>query len=401
MASIEKRGENSWRLTVETGYDGKGKRLRERRVIVVEDKALLKTTKKLREYLEERLHEFKMEIQSGMYVKPEKTTFAEFVDKHWYPKYANDADNLSPVTLDVYQRHLKVYILPYFGHRKLDAIQPMHVVDFVALLKSPDSRKIKKGENDCLSGHTQIYILRVLVNVLSRAVEWKFLKVNPAAGVRKPKIPATTVGVYDEDEIKAIMEALKKETDMWRLLLLTTFLGGFRRGEVIALEFSDLNFDDNTITIDENIPMKINKKHIIKPPKNKSSARKTKMPEWLMQQLEKYVEAWQHQRELVGDKWLGGDRQFLFHAGFGVPYEPTSVTIHWRNFLKKNGFRHIKLHGLRHTSATFLLEQGLTTRAVAERLGHVNERTLISTYSHVTKKMEERAAQEFDKFNCF
>lgn len=126
------------------------------------------------------------------------------------------------------------------------------------------------------------------------------------------------------------------------------------------------------------------------------------MPEWYMNELEEYAtKTWKKQMWDAGTKWKApAGRQFLFHKGDGVPYHPNSPTRWWREFLKRNGFRHLKLHGLRHTSATFLLEQGMTRKAVAERLGHSDERTLTSTYSHVTKPMEERAASEFDDSNA-
>lgn len=282
---------------------------------------------------------------------------------------------------------------------RLDAIQTMHVVDFLAFLKTPEARR--DGKPGVLGNGTQRFILRVLRNVLNRATEWKFIAKNPCDGVRWPKKPETKVEVYDESEITEIIDALYRQPTVWRLMILGTFFGGFRRGEVVALEIDDCNFGDNAILIDENIPMKIKGKHLIKKPKNSSSERRIKMPAWYMKELEIYAtKTWKKQMWDAGTKWKGEkDRQFLFHKGDGVPYHPNTPTRWWREFLAKNGFRYVKPHGLRHTSATFLLEQGMTTKAVAERLGHKDERTLTSTYSHVTKTMEERAAQEFDRFN--
>ncbi|MEK4381134.1 tyrosine-type recombinase/integrase [Aeribacillus sp. FSL K6-2848] len=396
--SIEKRGKNSWRLRIDLGYNPDGTRNRPSKTITVEDPALLRTKKKLRDYLEDQLAIFKREVLSSTYIKPEKTTFKEFVDKHWRPKFASDPDNLAPSTLVVYDQHLATHIIPSFGHMRLDDIQTMHVVDFLAYLKTPEARK--DGKPGTLGNGTQRDILKVLRNVLNIAVEWKFIAQNPCDGVRWPKKPETKIEVYDEPEIMEIIDALYQQPTVWWLLILGTFLGGFRRGEIVAVEISDCDFGDNSILIDENIPMKIDREYLIKAPKTRSSVRKVKMPAWYMEELKEYAtKEWKRQRWAAGSKWKAPEgRQFLFHKGDGLPYHPNYVTRWWREFLKKNGFRHIKLHALRHTSATFLLEQGLTARAVAERLGHANEKTLLSTYSHVTKSMEERAAQEFDRF---
>lgn len=274
---------------------------------------------------------------------------------------------------------------------RLDAIQTMHVVDFLAFLKTPEARK--DGKPGVLGNGTQRFILRVLRNVLNRAKEWKFIAKNPCDGVRWPKKPETKVEVYDESEMVVIIDALYRQPIVWRLMILGTFFGSFRRGEAVALEISDCDFGDGSIMIDENIPMKIDGEHLIKAPKNLSSRLKVKMPALYMKELETYVtKTWKKQMWGARTKWRAPEgRQFLFHKGDGLPYHPNTTTNWWRKFLKANGFRHVKLHGL-------LLEQGLTTKAAAERLGHSDERTLTTTYSHVTKTMEERAASEFDRF---
>ncbi|PAF13660.1 hypothetical protein CHH59_12480 [Shouchella clausii] len=406
--SIEKRGEYTWRLRIDLGFRPNGKRNRPSRKLEIDDPSLMKMSakcekyadagKKLREYLDDRLADFKREVLSAEYIRPERTTFTKFVKEHWMPKYASDTDNLSEYTLVVYKQHLSNHILPYFGTMELDEIQTMHVVDFVAYLKTPEARK--DGKSGTLGSNTQRYVLRVLRNILARALEWKFIKSNPSDGVKLPKPPATNVDVYDESEIVDIMKALNQQPTQWRLLILGAFLGGLRRGEIVALEIKDCDFKNNSIMIDENIPAKINGRHLLKSPKNETSMRRIKMPEWYMKELHDYAtKTWKKQRWDAGTTWKAPeDRQFLFHKGDGVPYHPNTPTARWRKFLEDNGFRYIKLHGLRHTSATYLLEQGLTTRAVAERLGHRNERTLLTTYSHVTKSMEERAAAEFDRF---
>nr|DAI90566.1 MAG TPA: Integrase [Caudoviricetes sp.] len=393
MASIEKRGKNSWRLVVETGTGPDGKRKKKTRTIKIEDKALLRTTKRLRDYLEDQLHVFKAEVEAGEYIKPEKMLFKDFVEKQWKPKYAKK--DLERSTQAIYLQHMRVHILPYFGHMELDNIRTMHIVDFKNYIGTPEARKDKK--NIPLGNGTQRYILRVLRSVFCRAKEWKFLKENPCDGVKWPKAPKQNIVVYEDWEIVKILEALKKESTTWRLMILGTFLGGFRRGEMTALELDDLNFGDNMLTIDKNIPMKIKGEFIYKDPKS-GDERFVKMPGWYMDELKKYCTQWKLEKIKIGTRWQGGDKSFVFHKGNGVPYHPNTPTNWWRNFLKKNHIRHVKLHGLRHTSATYLLENGATIKSVQERLGHSTEKITEDTYSHVTKRMEQKVADEFDRF---
>lgn len=90
MASVQKRGANSFMLVVEIGYDSKGKRKKKTKTIRIKDQSLLKTKKKLNDYLQSELVKFQMEIESGAYITPEKMILAEFV-KDWQKKYAEKA----------------------------------------------------------------------------------------------------------------------------------------------------------------------------------------------------------------------------------------------------------------------------------------------------------------------
>lgn len=397
MASIEKRGQKSWRLVVEVGTGQDGRRKKKTKTIKVEDEALLKTTKRLNDYLNDQLHEFKREVEAGEYIKPEKMTFKDFVEQQWRPKF--EKLDLAKTTQITFDQHLRIHILPYFGYMHLGSIKTMHVVDFMNYLKSPEAKGNKKNLNDgILAGSTRSYILKVLRSVFNSAVEWSFIAKNPCDGVKWPKVKRPKLQVYEEEELEEIFNTLQHEPLIWKMIIMVTFLGGFRRGEVTALELDDLNFGDDTIRIDTNIPMKVKGKFLIKDPKSESSKRTIVMPHWFMEQLSDYCKEWKKEKLKNMDKWQGGDKNYLFHTGYGIPYSPNSITNWWRKFLKKHNFRHIKLHGLRHTSATYLLENGANMKAIQERLGHADVKTTQEIYIHVTKKEEKKIIQEFDHF---
>lgn len=156
MASIEKRGKNSFRLIVEVGYDSNGKRIKRSKTIRVDD-SLLKTTRKLNDYLDIQLAKFKMEIEAGEYIAPEKMTVASFIEE-WKEKYAKR--ELSPKTLENYMIQINNRILPEFGHMRLDQVKPLHIVTFIKNLEDEDARQDGKG-GKLSSGMIQ-YIHRVL-----------------------------------------------------------------------------------------------------------------------------------------------------------------------------------------------------------------------------------------------
>lgn len=275
MASIEKRGTNSWRLIVEVGYDSIGKRIKRTKTVRVEDQALLRTTKRLREYLEDELHKFKIEVEAGEHFTPQKMTLDQFIQDEWIPKYASKTENLSPLTYKIYMHHIKKHIIPTFGHKNLGDIKPIHIVTFI--------NDISKGGT--LSAATIQYIHRVFKNILCRATEWQVIKSNPIIGIKKPKAEQIEHDFYDENEAREVIKALYQEPRRWRLLILGAMIGGCRRGELVGLEWSDINFENKTISIRKSISLTSESKAIETGPKTKSSIRTIDMPDWYMEEL--------------------------------------------------------------------------------------------------------------------
>lgn len=393
MASIEKRGQNTWRLTVELGTGADGKRIRRRKTIKVEDKSLLKTTKKLREYLEQEWLKFKMEVESGEYIKPEKMTLSAFAEE-WRTKYAEK--KLSPLTSKTYLHHIHNHILPALGHKRLDEIKPLHLVTLINELQETGARK--DGREGKLSCNTVIYIYNVLRNLFNVAMDWKLISSNPMDGVQKPKKEKRKMDYYDADEAREVIKCLFKEPLMWRVFILGSMIGGFRRGELLALEWSDVDFENQTIHIHKSISLVKDGQVFEKGTKNNED-RYVDMPGWYMEELKKYYKEWKKQRWENASRWEGGDREYLFHSGTGKPLYHTTPTAWWNDFVKRHGLRKIRLHDLRHSSATLLIEAGAHLKAIQERLGHKQYQTTADIYSHVTKRVSRELAEKFDMFD--
>lgn len=390
MASIEKRGNNSYRLVVEIGYDAQSKRVKRTKAIRIDEKL---TPKKIKEHLEMELAKFKMEVEAGEYIAAGKMAFGTFVEE-WRNKYANK--ELAPKTLRNYEDHIRNHILPALGHRKLDDIKTMHLVTLLDNLSKPGARK--DGRGDKLSARTIQYIYAVIQNIFTQAVGWKLIKSNPLQGIKKPRSEKKKARFYDADEAQTVINALYQETIMWRLLTLGAILGGFRRGELIALEWADILFDQDAIHIRKSISLEVKGEVFEKDPKN-GEERIVEMPQWYMDELRKYHLLWREEKMRVWDKWQGGEREYIFHAGTGKPLYYTYPSEWWSKFTKRHGLRYIRFHDLRHSSATLLIEQGASLKAIQERLGHKQHQTTADIYAHVTKKVSRDLADKFDQFD--
>ncbi len=408
MPSYEKRSERSWRLIVEVGLKANGKRDRRYKPIRIEDEALLKTTKKLKSYLDSEWFKFKAEIEASDYVKMEKVEFSSFIEE-WKVKYAQKS--LAKTTYKTYLIHIKSRILPEFGHMQMSKIKVMHIVNFLSKLQNDGSRL--DGKEKKLDSGTVAYIYRVLKNIFTRAFEWGLIKKDIMIDIPKPKPNDTHEKMmrakenpqwYSEDEARKVIEALYRESRKWRLLILGSMIGGLRRGEINGIEWSHANFKTDELTIENNIPLTENGIAVEKGPKSYASYRTVSMPKWYMNELFKYRHEWEKEKNDLGDFWKGNHREYIFHNGTGAPYYYQHASKWWKKFCFRHGIRYIKFHGLRHSSGTLLIEQkhqgsvDSLLKAIQERLGHSRLSTTSDIYVHVTKKMKEETVSRFETF---
>lgn len=99
-----------------------------------------------------------------------------------------------------------------------------------------------------------------------------------------------------------------------------------------------------------------------------------------------------------GGKWIEQDREWLFHSFDGTHLYPTSPSKHWKNFIDGHNFKYIRLHDLRHTSASLLIAQGVHAKIISERLGHADISVTMNTYGHAFKSADRAAADKLDNF---
>ncbi|WP_091067293.1 tyrosine-type recombinase/integrase [Paenibacillus sp. NFR01] len=143
----------------------------------------------------------------------------------------------------------------------------------------------------------------------------------------------------------------------------------------------------------------MNGEAVITGTKNDASDDYVDMPAWYMDELAAHVRELKKLKMKIRDKWQGGERNFVFHSGFGKPYYHTTPTQRWKDWCERNGFRNVSLHGLRHTNATYLLGSGASIKEIQHRLRHSTSQVTINTYAHVTKKLSKRTISQLDKFD--
>ena len=160
---------------------------------------------------------------------------------------------------------------------------------------------------------------------------------------------------------------------------------GLRRGEILALQWDDINFETRMLTVSKQIKYVGGKLHII-PPKTKAADRSIKFPVPLIEVLKEY-------RKTVNSKWL-------FPSPVkeeDVPRDPTACRKRLSKILERAGCKHVSFHALRHTFATQSLRYGMDVKTLAATIGHTSVETTLNVYSHATEEMQRAAANKIEQ----
>ncbi len=372
--SIEKRGKNSYRLTVAEGFDLNGKPMIHR-----------KTVHGTKKDAEVELAKFVTEVQNGLVIDGKSLRFSEFTEI-WKRDYGSK--ELAPTTYKRYCRMLETRLLPYFGHFYINKIRPTDIMKFYDLLEK-DTQLVRKKDNNGaktkkpLSGKTILEHHRLLRAMLHKAVYWQLIVANPAERVQAPKARKPKRKSYDDEQTKILLENLEKlsiEETKYKVAIILTVFTGVRLGELMGLEWQDVDFKNGIISINRSSQYLSDMGVFTKTPKTESSIREIAIPEFIISLLEEYKLWYEDQKSIYGELWTNSDR--LFVQADGKPMHPSSISKWFVKYVSTIGLPVINFHGLRHTNASLLVAQNVDIAVVSARLGHAQISTTLDFYVH-------------------
>ncbi len=199
------------------------------------------------------------------------------------------------------------------------------------------------------------------------------------------------MSALDPEGVDQLFE-IARGTMYFPLIHLATF-SGMRRSELLGLRWENINFHHGTVSISQILHCLRGGRIVIEPPKTAKSRRLVPLSPALA--LRSYREIVEADLAQLGST-LAGDR-LVFSQLDGSPLLPNTVTHAFAKIVRKAGLEGITLHSLRHTHASILLQQGVSSKTVAERLGHSTVVVTLDTYSHVTPGVKEDAANRFEE----
>ncbi|MGN0467991.1 MAG: tyrosine-type recombinase/integrase [Acutalibacteraceae bacterium] len=263
-----------------------------------------------------------------------------------------------------------------------------------ALNKPLEALFIPTDEGKALSNKTIHHYHELISSILSTAVQWNIILLNPCDRVKPPKTEKPKPKYIDEVQARELIELLQDEDTQFKVMIDMLLFTGLRRGELLGLEWSDIDFDNNTIHICRSSLYLASKGTFEDKTKTESSERTLKVAPSVISLLKEQKVYQAKQRLKVGDLWEASDR--IFTGWNGKPLNPTFLDCKFRRFKEKHGIKDLSLHGLRHTYATLQIAAGTPITTVAKELGHASPSTTLNTYSHAVKSADEKAAETIE-----
>ena len=308
-----------------------------------------------------------------------KYTLGQWIEQ-WFEIYSKP--NLRPSTARYYRMFIDKHIIPKLGNIRLDKLRPMDIQKLYNELRSGGRvREAQKEKNPGLSASYVRGIHTMLHTCLDAAVREKLILSNPVNDCKPPKLVKKEMKTLEPEQVQAYLKAADARGLLPMFFLeLTT---GMRKSELVALQWSDVNWKERTISVSKQA-YKIDGKMTVMPPKTANSVRKIALSEetlaMLKQQQKDNEEGWP-------------ESPYLFPSPVtGEMYHPDSVVNLHKKILKEAGLEHIRFHDLRHTFATLALQNGVDVKTVSAMLGHSNAGFTLATYTHTTTAAQHQAA---------
>ena len=291
-----------------------------------------------------------------------------------------------------YEQVVKGRLCPYFKSKKIKLIdlRPRDIQDFINYLYKQR-----------LKGSTIAHYTSNMNTALKEAVIAEIIPSNPMDRIESVKKEVYIPEFYTDDELIELIEVIK--TQKLELPLTLGIIYGLRREEILGLTWNAIDFKNKSITIRKTVGRGkydgVTQFLIKDIPKNKSSYRTLPMFDFIADLLKKYKEKYKLNEKIFGNTYITDYKDFICLMDNGELVKPDYVDRTFSRILKENGFRHIRLHDLRHSCATLLLRNGVPLPEIQKWLGHSN---IITTqrYSHLDQNDKSIPANMIEtKFN--
>lgn len=373
--TLRKRTDGRWEGRIYLGKDENGKN----KYKTVTSLKKTECQKKLDKLIEEK--EKSVNIQACRYTDCQNPTLEEW-NSIWIENYCKGY--LKPKTVSGYESIIKCYINPYIGKYRLSDLTKLICQQYIMDVYENGRINAKRPSDiaEGLSSRTVKSIKIVLHASLQKAVDEDIIYKNPANKLNLPKDREKGMQTLTKEESNRLLEeAFNSGCFEFYYLELTT---GMRLGEILALEWSDLDAKNRTLNINKQV-QRINGILQSETPKTKESIRTIAISKDCAKSLERLKQT-----------QARGTTLMFPSPETGTYRDQNAVTRKFKRMLRRANLPNIRFHDLRHTCATIALEEGVDIKALSSMLGHADCAFTMNTYVHATKKIKTTAADKME-----
>jgi len=324
-------------------------------------------------------------LRLGNAVPRDDITVGEYLDI-WLPAHIA-TKSLKPSTAHGYRSYLNWYVIPRIGGMALQAVRPVTISQLYTELL----QRGKRGTGEPLSPASVQQVGTILKQAFKHAVVvYQLLPKSPAADVPIPRGRSKPQQIWTTQEMQQLFAVMNDHPlgPLFRVAAAT----GARRGEVLALRWDDVDFEERTLRFDSSIVAAGDA--LVEGSLKNDLVKVVPVDEDTLEVLRQH-RLRQLQDRMASPMWEPADLVFCNRHGQGL--HPRSLGRIWAKLITQAGVPYIKMHALRHTHATWLLEAGMPLHAVAQRLGHKDAMVTATVYAQVSAQLSRQGADLFSE----
>ena len=297
-----------------------------------------------------------------------KADFDMKFEDFWKMYCADMETRLREHTMRTKKYIVELKILPYFGNKRVNDIT---------------AADIRQWQNELIKmGYSPTYLKTInnqLSAIFNYAVRYYDLKSNPCAKAGSMgKSKAEEMDFWTGEEFRRFIDSVMNKRLSY-MVFMTLYWTGMRLGELLALNPKDVDLEKRTISITKSY-QRLGKKDVITPPKTPKSKRVITIPEFLAADIKDYMDSLYDLQE--NDRLFPITKYYLEHE--------------MQRGIKESGVKRIRVHDLRHSHASMLIELGFSPLEIANRLGHEKVETTLNTYAHLYPNKQTKLAERLD-----
>lgn len=339
---------------------------------------------KTRREAETALADVVRSLEQQTYISPQKVTVAEFVEREWLPTMKTQ---VKKSTWDSYRRNLENHVLPLLGGTPLQQLSTGHLN---SLYRGLFGQGRRNGAGGGLSAKTVRNIHGTISKLLTDAADRGLVSRNVATTSRPPKPRKTgskPIRFWTPSELATFLASVRDDRlyALWHVAAMT----GMRRGELLGLRWSDIDFEARRLAVRQTL-ISVAYELTVTTPKSHNERVIDLDPE-TVEVLRRHLKLQREDHALAGaDLVDSGDR--VFGKPNGATIHPDVISQTFEKRVKRSGVKPIRFHDLRHTHATIGLRAGVPVKVMSERLGHSTPAFTLQQYAHVIPGMQAEAA---------